>query len=82
MSFNDKDEFIEKCSQLNRYRIDIVHHLTKKNVISDIKRELSNAKVLHDRIFELFDKAHDDFRGAFKDYKDDLPELFEDEFEN
>ncbi len=29
ISFEGKDDFIEKCMELNRHRIDIVHHLTE-----------------------------------------------------
>ena len=36
VSFKNKDEFIEKCLELNRHRIDIVHRLTKRTTLSDV----------------------------------------------
>jgi len=30
LDFNDKEAFIQKCEMMNKFRIDVVHHLTKK----------------------------------------------------
>ncbi len=72
ISFEGKDEFINKCSELNKYRIEIVHKLTKRSSLSDIEINLSTVKRLYDEIYELFDNMHDWFRLCFKDFKKDV----------
>lgn len=72
LSFRKKDELIEKCLELNKYRIDIVHHLTKRTSLSDLQHQVNEAKSLYEEIFDLFEDAHDFFRVCFKDYKKDV----------
>jgi hypothetical protein len=72
MSFNGKDEFIEKCLKLNKSRVDIVHGLTKYQALSEIEKQASAVQKLYYEIFELFDDIHDWFRLCFKDFKKDV----------
>ena len=72
ISFEGKDEFITKCTELNEHRIDIVHRLTKRSSLVDLKAQISQVKKLYDEIYELFDDIHDWFRACFKDFKKDI----------
>lgn len=71
VSFKKRDEFIEKCLELNRNRNDTVHQLTRKTTLLDVKRQASKAKSLFDEIFALFEGAHDFFSASFSDFQDD-----------
>ncbi|MBC7750625.1 MAG: hypothetical protein H7Z73_02745 [Candidatus Saccharibacteria bacterium] len=82
ISFNDKNEFIEKCLRLNQYRIDIVHRLTRRDSLADLEVQILKVKELYDELFTLFEAIHDNFRLSFKDYKKDVFIDYElDEFE-
>jgi hypothetical protein len=72
ISFDGKNEFIEKCMELNKHRIDIVHHLTKRSSLADLKIQLLKVKELYDEIYKLFEDAHDWFRLCFKDFRKDV----------
>lgn len=71
ISFQNKDKFIDKCMELNKHRIDIVHRLTKRSSLADLETQLLKVKKLYDEIYELFELIHDDFRVCFKDFKKD-----------
>ena len=66
-----KFEIIELANKLNQIRIDIVHGLTKMPDLNRIESKVLEAKRLHDELFELFDKIHDEFRLIFKDFRKD-----------
>ena len=66
---------LSKCRTLNDLRIRMVHKITLKESLTDIKRRASQAKRLFDEIFTLYDQIYDDFLLAFKDYKKDIGEL-------
>ncbi|MDP3903153.1 MAG: hypothetical protein Q8Q40_04170 [Methylococcaceae bacterium] len=72
ISFEDKDKFIEKCMELNKHRIDIVHRLTTRSSLANLEIQLLKVKELYDAIYELFDDIHDSFRLCFKDFKKDI----------
>jgi len=71
ISFENKNEFIEKCMSLNKDRIDIVHRLTKRNSLADLEAQLLKVKNLYDELYILFEDIHDWFRVCFKDFKKD-----------
>jgi hypothetical protein len=72
ISFEGKEDFIEKCMELNRHRTDIVHHLTKRSSLTDLETQLLKVKELYDEVYKLFDDAHDWFRVCFKDFRKDV----------
>jgi hypothetical protein len=72
VSFQEKDELIKKCEELNKLRIETVHHLTRQNSLKDIKSRLGKVRTLYDEIFELHQVAHDDWRVAFHGFKKDI----------
>jgi len=80
LSFQNKGGFIEKCLDLNRYRIDIVHRLTKETTILDVRRKVSEAKNIFDEIFSLFEGINDFFRVRFSGFRDDFEDYSEDEY--
>ncbi len=72
VSFNGKDEFIKKCIEINRLRIEIVHKLTHQSTLESIKSQLEAIRDLFDETYELFAAAHDTWRLAFKDFSKDV----------
>ncbi len=72
ISFGRKEEFIEKCMELNKHRIDIVHHLCKRSSLADLQTQLLKVKELYDEIYELFNDIHEWFRVVFKDFRQDV----------
>ncbi len=73
--------FIEKCENLNKLRIDMVHEITSKTSIADISRQSKDAKKYFDEILELFNDIYDEYRVAFHGYSknyEDLVELMND----
>lgn len=80
LSFQNKGEFIEKCSELNKYRVDVVHRLTKKTTLQDVQRQMSEAKNLFAEISDRFMSINDFFRGCFGDFRDDFEDYSEDEY--
>src|SRR3989442_515713 len=44
VSFESKEAFIVKCKELNEVRIRIVHRLTRKSSLKDIKKQSSKIK--------------------------------------
>ncbi len=71
ISFDKKEEFIGKCLELNRNRIEIVHNLTKLTSMSQIGKQVSHVKDLYDEIYILFERVHDYFRVCFHNFQKD-----------
>lgn len=69
VSFEKKEEFIRKCKELNEIRIRMVHRLTRKSSLQDIKEQSSQIKHIFDTILHLFGDISDDFRISFNSYK-------------
>tara|TARA_B110000967_G_C18840655_1_gene539196 strand:+ start:1046 stop:1588 length:543 start_codon:yes stop_codon:yes gene_type:complete len=73
-------KLIDQSLKLNALRIKMVHKLTLKSSLGDIKRQCKQAKKLFDSIFELYDDIYDNYRVTFKDFKkypEELEELIE-----
>jgi len=68
---------LSKCRTLNDLRVRMVHKITLKESLTDIKRRASCAKRLFDEIFELYSHIYEDFRLAFKDHKKYVKDLEE-----
>lgn len=72
VSFHNKSEFINKCRELNKIRIEFVHGLTRKTTLDDIRMSLAKVETLFDEIYAIFEEAHDYFHLCFKDFKKDI----------
>lgn len=73
-------KLIDQSQKLNALRIRMVHKLTLKSSLNDIKRQGKQAKKLFDSIFELYDDIYENYRVTFKDFKkypEELEELIE-----
>lgn len=69
ISFEEKDEFIAKCKEINHIRIDIVHKLTQKNSIGEVTKKMEKVKKVFDELYELFSNTQDWFMLCFKDFR-------------
>ncbi len=49
----------------------MVHRLTRKSSLQNIKDQSSQIKHIFDTIYRLFDEIYDDFRVSFHRYKKD-----------
>jgi len=72
ISFKNKKKFINNYVELNKIRIEIVHKLTLKTSLSDIKIRSKKMKVVFDNIFILFEEIYDDFHLRISDYSDNI----------
>ena len=72
VSFDGKDDFIEKCNELNDLRISIVHKLTRQSTTKSIRSQLKKIPILFDEICQLFEAAHDNWHVVFKDFRKDI----------
>lgn len=72
VEFEGKEEFIEKCRELNALRNNVFHSLTKKTSLPELKNKLSRVSALYEEIFELFSASHDWFCLCFKDFRKDV----------
>ena len=69
VSFNEKEEFINQCKELNAIRIRMVHRLTRKSSLQNIKDQSSRIKGIFDTIYCLYNEIYDDFSVLFQSYK-------------
>jgi len=74
----DTLKFIQKCRELNKLRIKMVHKITLKNSISDISNQSKQAQSIFNEIFILFDCIYDNYRTTFGDFKKNIDEYYED----
>jgi hypothetical protein len=65
-------DLINKCNQLNRIRINMVHRITLKTSLSAISQQTQRTKSLFEDIWGLFDRIYDGFRSALSEYEDDI----------
>lgn len=70
-------KLIQKSQELNNLRIRMVHKLTLKSSIFNIKRQCKRVQNLFNSILELFDEIYDDCRVTFKDFKKNIDDLEE-----
>jgi hypothetical protein len=70
-------DLINKCNQLNRIRINMVHRITLKTSLSAISQQTQLTKSLFEDIWGLFDSIYDGFRASLSDYRDDVESLEE-----
>jgi len=69
--------FISECRRLNGLRIKMVHKITLKTSIDDIKKQSKQAKNIFDKIFNIFESEYDFYRVNFHDYKKNIEDLRE-----
>lgn len=67
-----KDLFIDKCKNLNETRIKLVHKLTKKTSLNDIKNKSENLRNIFYEIFHLWYEIDDKFRQYYHDLKKEI----------
>jgi hypothetical protein len=72
IEFDQKKELLKQCHKLNQIRITTVHKLTQQIGLGAVKRQAKAAKDVFDRIFGLFDEAHDHFRACLHDVQKDF----------
>jgi hypothetical protein len=80
VSFEQKQEFLDACRNLNAQRIEIVHRLTQHTSIAEITARVVEVKLLYEQVFLAFEEAHDWFRGAFHSFaKESFIDLMEED---
>jgi len=72
VDFSQKAKLLKLADAINRIRVEVVHKLTRRGSLSGLTRDARRAKSTYDRIFAIFDDAHDDFRVVLSAYKRDL----------
>jgi hypothetical protein len=73
--FPGRERILALAPTLNTIRIGVVHKLTRRGSLAGLAKEARAAKRLYERIFDIFDDAHDGFYLAFKDYRKDVFEI-------
>lgn len=71
VSFEKKDEFLEKVTEFNSIRNEAIHKMRKNN-LDIVSESLRKSKCLFDEIFELYDYIQDHFRLVFHGFKKDV----------
>lgn len=72
IDFEQKKDFLSQCRRLNQTRITMVHKLTQQVGLGSVNHKAKAAKDVFDRIFSLFDDAHDFFRSCLHDIQKDF----------
>lgn len=72
IDFEQKKDLLSQCQKLNKIRITMVHKLTQQVGLAAMNHQAKAAKDVFDRIFSLFDDAHDFFRSCIHDIQDDF----------
>lgn len=83
INFSNKDIFIQKVTNFNNMRNNVVHKMTKNN-IAEQDVLLSHIKNAFDEIFALYDSIRDDFQVTFHGFQknDFIDYIDEDKSEN
>jgi|ERR1017187_5832783 hypothetical protein len=83
LSFGGKEEFLDGCRKLNTQRTELIHRLTRHSSLADIMARVVEVKVIYERVFLIFEEAHDGFRVDFHSFaKDVFLDLIEEEGED
>lgn len=72
---DDTIQFISKCQELNKIRIDMVHKITLKNSINEISIQSKKGQNLYNQIFSLYEAIYDNYRVSFSSYKKNIEDL-------
>lgn len=70
-SFENKKQLIDKCRELNQIRIRIVHKLTIKSSLSNIKKQTKKVNNIYEDIFRYFETAREDYFLRFHSIEKD-----------
>ena len=71
VSFDHKEDFLERVQAFNSIRNEAIHKLRKTN-IEQVIQDLVTVKSLFDAIYSLYDEIQDDFRCTFHSVKKDV----------
>ena len=71
VSFDKKEEYLEKITSFNAIRNDAIHEMRKSN-LEQISERLRSAKIIFDEIYDLYDEIQDDFRVTFHGFQKDV----------
>lgn len=71
VSFDNKEEFLEKAISFNKTRNDVIHEMRRSN-LEDVSKSLQQAKEKFDQIYDLYDEIQDYFRVVFHGYRKDV----------
>lgn len=71
ITFHKKDDFINKVTEFNGIRNELIHEMRKNNP-EVIFEKTKNIKQIFNEIFELYDEIQDDFRAVFHSFKKDV----------
>jgi hypothetical protein len=69
VDFPFKARFLSAAEEMNRLRVAVVHKLTQRGSFAGLRRDALKARRLHEKLYRLFDAAHDDFRVAFSAFR-------------
>ena len=69
VSTPETKKLIQQCQQFNKLRIRMVHKLTGKRSLTDIKNQCKKAQKHFNIIYNNFDEINENYRLMFKDYK-------------
>jgi hypothetical protein len=70
--FNNKDSFIKECETLNKSRIDMVHNLTRKTSLSDVKTLTDNIQSNFYNIVKYYNESIEYYVEHLRDYKSNI----------
>lgn len=71
LSFDKKDEFLERVTEFNKIRNDAIHEMRRSN-LEEVSNRLRSAKGIFDEIYALYDEIQDNFRVTFHGFKKDV----------
>ena len=70
----ETEKFMQYCKSLNELRIRMVHKLTLKESLNDVRKQTKQAKKLFDKAFSAHESIYDNYRVSFSDFKDSSEE--------
>lgn len=72
VEFRNKDRLLKLAGALNDIRNGVAHRLLQRGSLAGLRRDAQRSHRLFDRIFSIFDAAHDEFRVTFHGIAKDL----------
>ena len=74
-NISETTQFIKKCKMLNDIRIKIVHKISHKKSLKEIKEVSKISKPIFDEIYTLYDKIYDEWRHCLSQLKCDYSDF-------
>jgi hypothetical protein len=72
VEFGRKETLLKLAEAINEIRNGVAHRLLQRGSLAGLRRDARRAQRLLERIFSIYDEAHDDFRVAFHQIAKDL----------